>query len=183
MNEVYTDAAINVLDDGKPPTCPWQMKYQTLLLRQDLSGLVEEAGRIFEAWDELPSLTVHLEGGTSIEVSRRVQDNSSEAIDRSLHGIFRDNASVLGVTFPAFERRKEHTATRAQPTASPLALPSANIVERLGRGEIDVEQAIELLGCLSTPDDPSLSWAYHEVWLCDLGRWFANNPGKLSPWW
>jgi hypothetical protein len=182
MDKCCIVLGIGVIDDVPFPVGPWQMKCQRLFLPQDVSGVVAQVENIFEAWDELPSLTVHFDSGVNTEVCREVVDDAWETIDGSLHTIFRENPSVIGVTFPAFDGQKEHTATRAQPTAFPLDLPSANIVERLERGEIDVEQAIELLGRLSTPGDPSLSGAYHEVWLWDLSRWFANNPGKLGPW-
>jgi hypothetical protein len=169
MDEGYTHEDIKILDQMEPPRRPWRLKYEYwgTWPGDDLPDFHREVESIFENMPELPSLTIHFEGGKRVDAFRDFFSDHMNSVDLSLGRIFRDDASVLGVTFPAHTRRAEHTATRQNPTWSPYGKTSAAILARLKRGEIGAEEAIDSLKALSSPQDNAEAFVAVRLWKTD----------------
>ncbi len=153
MESSYIGDNIDLLRELEPLRRSWQLKVEGHWPGEISPDTMRELDSILERIPDMPSLTLHFEGGMSAEVTRDFPSEYLNSVDRGIAKMFQEDASLLGISFPAHGRYPGHCATRQEPSWSPYKMESTRILGRLRNGEIGEEEAFDLLRDLSSPEE------------------------------
>lgn len=139
----YAKSAITQLKQASSRRPPWQL---SMIGNTDepvhLSvETVNAMTRIFDLMPALGGVTIKTEHG-DISASRNFPSGYMETVDALIGSVFKNDADITGIVFPATSTRPEHMATAENPHFLQSGKEIAAITASHEAGEMSSEEAL-----------------------------------------